>query len=242
MAPGRDINVDRLGEKRRCSGERNQLHPSPPPALPALRKGRSRNDRHSLPNVPPWLSGRMTGEACNTEGTMEDAWTARQGGVWWEDDGLRLIDQTLLPAAYRLLHPRTLDEVAEAIRRLAVRGAPAIGIAAAYGLVVALDEANPSREDEARRVLEEASQTLRGTRPTAVNLAWAVERVRRAVAERSHGSARALRDAVLAEARTIAEEDRELCLRMGRVGVEALGQARSILTHCNAGALATGGY
>ncbi|MGC8489024.1 MAG: S-methyl-5-thioribose-1-phosphate isomerase [Clostridia bacterium] len=173
---------------------------------------------------------------------MAGEWTAARGGVWWEDQGLHLIEQTLLPAEYRVLQPRSLDEVADAIRRLAVRGAPAIGIAAAYGLVVALDEVQPTSAEEAHRVLSHAAAVLTGTRPTAVNLAWATDRVLERTGRVSHESARAFRDAVLAEARAIAEEDRELCRRIGRAGIEALGEARRILTHCNAGALATGGY
>lgn len=169
-------------------------------------------------------------------------WTASQGGVWWDEDGLALIEQTLLPEEYRVLRPRTLAEVADAISRLAVRGAPAIGIAAAYGLVVALDEAAPSTAPEAGRLLDGAAETLRRTRPTAVNLAWALERVLAEAGAHAPISAASYRAAVFGAARELAREDRELCRRIGLSGVEALGSARRILTHCNAGALATGGY
>ena len=169
-------------------------------------------------------------------------WTASQGGVWWDGEGLALIEQTLLPAEYRVVRPRTLNEVADAIYRLAVRGAPAIGIAAAYGLAVALDDAAPSSESDARRLLHEAAETLRRTRPTAVNLAWAVERVLTEAVVHEHGSVASLRASVFGAAEEIAREDRELCRRIGLAGVEALQSARHILTHCNAGALATGGY
>lgn len=169
------------------------------------------------------------------------AWTAERGGVWWDDGRLALIDQTLLPETFQVIHPDTLEAVAEAIVQLKVRGAPAIGIAAAYGLVVALDERQPTSAGEAQACLGEAAERLRATRPTAVNLAWAVERTLAAVGH-APPDAPAMRAAALAEANAIAAEDRELCRRMGRFGVEALGAARRILTHCNAGALATGGF
>jgi methylthioribose-1-phosphate isomerase len=170
------------------------------------------------------------------------AWTADRGGVWWQDGRLALIDQTRLPQTFLVLHPDSLDDVADAIRQLKVRGAPAIGIAAAYGLVVALDEAEPSAAPEAWTVLERATETLRATRPTAVNLAWALDRVLGRVRATAPRDPTAVREAVLAEATAIALEDRELCRRMGQFGLEALGAARRILTHCNAGALATGGF
>jgi methylthioribose-1-phosphate isomerase len=169
-------------------------------------------------------------------------WTVDQGGAWWENGRLALIDQTRLPETFLVLYPDSLEEVADAIRQLKVRGAPAIGIAAAYGLVVALDEAAPSAAAEAWAVLEQAADTLRATRPTAVNLAWAVDRVLGRARATAPEDPAAIRGAVLAEATAIALEDRELCRRMGQFGVEALGEARRILTHCNAGALATGGF
>jgi methylthioribose-1-phosphate isomerase len=135
-----------------------------------------------------------------------------------------LLDQRELPAQEKYLRLVDVEQVAEAIERLAVRGAPAIGIAAAYGVVLAAAR----RED-----LPAAIERLRRTRPTAVNLAWALERM-----------ARAPRDlaALAAEARAIHREDVEACRTMGRIGAARVPDEATILTHCNAGALATGGY
>jgi len=156
---------------------------------------------------------------------------------------LELIDQTLLPAWLEWVACRDVDTLVEAIRALRVRGAPAIGIAGAYGLAVAAGEAvrdglppAPARA----HVLARAEQ-LACARPTAVNLRWAVERV---VAVLSglpdHTSAQGLADAALAEARAIHAEDQRLCAAIGRHGAAVL-PAGGVLTHCNTGALATGG-
>ena len=171
-----------------------------------------------------------------------ETWTAERGGVWWEDNHLALIDQTLLPKTFAVTAPATVDDVADAIGRLRVRGAPAIGIAAAYGLVVALDEKRPAGVESAWAVLDRAAAALKATRPTAVNLAWAVDRTLGRARASQASSAQELRAAVWREASAIAHEDRELCRGIGRFGIEALGDARRILTHCNAGALATGGF
>lgn len=157
-----------------------------------------------------------------------------------------LLEQTLLPEREERLAVHTVEDMVDAIRRLAVRGAPAIGIAGAYGLVLALrghvgdDQDDP--EDIVGRV-REAAAVLARARPTAVNLFWGLDRVV-ARAEREHASgasARAIAEAVLEEARAIHAEDSAQCLRMGELGAELLGDDTTVLTHCNAGALATGG-
>jgi methylthioribose-1-phosphate isomerase len=135
-----------------------------------------------------------------------------------------MLDQRALPAAERYERLRTVEEVAQAIERLVVRGAPAIGIAAAYGMVLAAAEGLPA---------EAAAARLRRTRPTAVNLAWAVERMLRAGLDLA---------ALAAEARAIHREDVDACRTMGRVGAARVPDGATVLTHCNAGALATGGY
>ncbi len=166
---------------------------------------------------------------------------AEDGGdlhvVAWVDDHLRILDQTALPAAERYLDLTTTDEVVDAIRRLAVRGAPAIGGAGAYGMVVAFDEARPGTVAEARRVLDAAAERIGTARPTAVNLSWAVRRVR--VAAVAGDTVDEIRRLALAEADAIVAEDRAACAAIGRHGAAELADRHRILTHCNAGRLAT---
>lgn len=153
---------------------------------------------------------------------------------------MRIIDQRLLPERLIERDLRTLDDVTDAIRTLAVRGAPAIGIAGAMGLVAALaPDATESRDALLLRARTLAS-TIGATRPTAVNLPWAMRRMLEC-AERSVGDGRAMLDAMRAEATAILEEDRAMCRRIGEHGVALLSDGARVLTHCNAGALATGG-
>lgn len=153
--------------------------------------------------------------------------------IEWTGHSLRLLDQTKLPAAITWVECRSYQEVALAIRQMIVRGAPAIGAAAAYGLVLAA-QACASQE-----TLEQAAIELRATRPTAVNLAWAIERIL-LVAQDLAGSAMVAR--LEQEADDIAIEDVEVNRAIGRFGAELVPNAARVLTHCNAGALATVGY
>jgi methylthioribose-1-phosphate isomerase len=155
-------------------------------------------------------------------------------------DAVRIIDQTLLPERYEELDLRTLDEVCDAIARLAVRGAPAIGVAAAMGLVVSLLPRRDAPLAELRATLESNAARLRATRPTAVNLPWAIGRIL-ARAAGDHADARALLDALRAEATAILDEDRAMCRRIGEHGLSLIPDGARVLTHCNAGALATAG-
>ena len=162
------------------------------------------------------------------------------GGV---DGHVELIDQTLLPARIERLACRDVDTVIEAITSLRVRGAPAIGIAGGYGVVVAADEARRSAlpPEAARAHVLARAESLASARPTAVNLRWAVERVLRTIESLPQETrAVALGEVLLAEARAIHDEDRRLCAAIGRHG-EAVLPAGGVLTHCNTGALATGG-
>ena len=162
--------------------------------------------------------------------------------VRWSDDGLgvRIIDQRLLPHRLVECDLRAVDDIVDAICNLAVRGAPAIGIAAAMGLVVVLaPNAKQSRDTLLSRVREIAA-TLRATRPTAVNLPWALDRMLRC-AERTSGEGDAIVAALRAEATSILDEDRAMCRRIGEHGATLLRDGARVLTHCNAGALATGG-
>ncbi len=155
--------------------------------------------------------------------------------AWTPDRAVRILDQTLLPGEERYLDLDTVDAVGEAIRTLRVRGAPLIGIAAAMGVTLALRRGVASLE-----AVCAASALLGATRPTAVNLHWALGRMeRRAAAAAAAGES--LADAMRAEADTIWEEDRAMCARIGVAGAALLGDDAVVLTHCNAGALATGG-
>lgn len=155
-------------------------------------------------------------------------------------DAVRIIDQRRLPAEFVERDLRSVEDVCDAIRTLAVRGAPAIGIAGAMGLVAALGEVDGlAREALAARV-DEVAARIAATRPTAVNLGWALQRMQRRAAE-TPGSAADVRDALRREAGAILAEDRAMCRRIGEHGVVLLGDGARVLTHCNAGALATGG-
>ena len=157
---------------------------------------------------------------------------------------LRIIDQTLLPTEVTFIECRDAGAVWEAVKMLRVRGAPAIGIAAAYGLCLGL-QSLPNDADIAecrRRVLEVAGY-LASARPTAVNLFWALDRMK-TKAEALYGThgAAALKDALLAEAKAIHEEDRVICRAIGQSGQEFIADGSTWLTHCNAGGLATADY
>lgn len=157
-----------------------------------------------------------------------------------EGDAVRIIDQRLLPSRLEERDLRTVEDVCEAIRTLAVRGAPAIGIAGAMGLAVAMSA--HAQADSARfaEVLDSAAARIRATRPTAVNLAWAIDRMCRRAAAAASDPADTIA-ALCAEATAILDEDRAMCRRIGEHGVSLLRDGARVLTHCNAGALATGG-
>lgn len=152
-----------------------------------------------------------------------------------------MLDQRLLPAEERYRRYREPDEVADAIREMVVRGAPAIAIAAAYALaLVARDQ-----EGDAKMFLVSngtAGRILNATRPTAVNLGWSIARMSRKAGEVAERSPRERYEVMLAEAEAIHREDVESCKRMGELGAADVPEGAVILTHCNAGALATGGY
>lgn len=154
---------------------------------------------------------------------------------------LRLLDQTLLPLQEHWLDCFTVEQVWEAIRMLRVRGAPAIGIAAAYGVCVALRTNAGETLDQTRNQARQAIDYLATSRPTAVNLFWALDRMR-ACLDKSDTDVDALRESMLAEARAIHEEDRAMCHAIGKFGATLLQDGWGVLTHCNAGGLATAEY
>jgi len=156
------------------------------------------------------------------------------------DRQVELLDQRALPVVERYERLDRIEQVAEAIETLAVRGAPAIGIAAAYGLVLAAASATGGAAPFIE-AMGAAQERLRSTRPTAVNLAWAIERMAGLVREVAPLSAAARVARLAAEARAIHREDVAACWAMGKIGAERVPDGAVILTHCNAGALATGG-
>ncbi len=165
------------------------------------------------------------------------------GGV---DGFLELIDQRRLPAEFVKLRCRDVEQLFEAIKTLAVRGAPAIGVSAGYGLVLAMQKLSPTDGlEQGLKVLAESAEYLASSRPTAVNLFWAMERVRRSaeefVAAQTKATVQELREVVLAEANAICQEDVDMCRRIGQNGERFITDGSAILTHCNAGALATAG-
>jgi methylthioribose-1-phosphate isomerase len=175
--------------------------------------------------------------------------------VFWQDGAVKLIDQTRLPSELIVLECHDWREVAEAIRTMKLRGAPAIGVAAAYGLALAACQSQAVTPAALLADLEEAAAGLRATRPTAVNLAWALERMlRRAHLSpsplpdagrgrgRGQGEVAAIRAALLAEAEQMADEDVATNRCMGAYGATLIPDGARILTHCNTGALATVDY
>jgi len=159
--------------------------------------------------------------------------------VTYRDRGVDLLDQTRLPETVDVCRLTTVEAIGEAIRMMRVRGAPAIGIAAAYGMVLA---AEGSTEGVSQDAMERAGHLLRFARPTAVNLGWAIDRVLVALSRLDGRPPEEIRDGLLAEARRIHAEDIAANRRIGRTGAALLPAGARVLTICNTGALATGGY
>jgi methylthioribose-1-phosphate isomerase len=161
--------------------------------------------------------------------------------VRWHDDAVRIIDQTLLPGEYREINLVEVDETIEAIQALRVRGAPAIGITAAMGLVASLKAHTQKSLEEFHERLAANAAAIRAARPTAVNLAWAIDRMIALADEVNDATNAQLWEILREEAVAILEEDREMCRLIGEHGLELVGSGATVMTHCNAGALATGG-
>lgn len=162
--------------------------------------------------------------------------------IRWTGEALELLDQRELPFATEYLICNTSDEVGEAIRALAVRGAPAIGIAAAWGVVLAARAVEAGDASHAAERLEPALLRLNAARPTAVNLAWALARMRAALARADAGEGMDWRAALEAEARAIETEDLAANRHMGALGASLIEVGSGVLTHCNTGSLATAGF
>jgi methylthioribose-1-phosphate isomerase len=165
---------------------------------------------------------------------------AVQAIAWSPSGAVRIVDQRALPEAHIERDLESAEAVADAIRTLQVRGAPLIGIAAALGLVVGMRAERAASRERFLSGLAARAELLGTTRPTAVNLRWALERMTR-VAAATPGEGAAIWERLHAEATAIWEEDRAMCRRIGEVGLALVPPGAKVLTHCNAGALATGG-
>jgi methylthioribose-1-phosphate isomerase len=159
----------------------------------------------------------------------------------WRGDHVAMIDQTLLPGELVILEVRTVEGMAEAIGALRIRGAPAIGVAAAYGVVLGALRSQAAEPDAFRAKMAEVIARLRATRPTAVNLSWALDRMAGVLDRQAGAPPQQAGEALLAEAREVHREDAGLCRRIGKHGDELTPDGARVLTHCNAGRLATGG-
>jgi len=161
--------------------------------------------------------------------------------IEWEDGTVVTIDQTKLPNTIEFLSMKNCEEVSSAIKEMRLRGAPLIGVAAAYGLALTAYHSKAKEKEELLRELEGSSNLLKRTRPTAVNLFWAVNRVLKR-AKDATGDVKALVKVVVSEAQKMAEEDVEINRRIGEHGSKLIENGDIILTHCNAGSLATVDY
>ena len=164
--------------------------------------------------------------------------------IEWKDDAVVMIDQRKLPTVEVYVSCRTANDVAKAIKTMVIRGAPAIGVAAAMGIALGMRRSKATGTKQFTTEFQKLCDLMAATRPTAVNLFWAIERMKRTFAEAAQNgsSVDELKDRLEAEARKIHDEDVQSCRDMGAYGAELVPDEARILTHCNAGALATAGY
>ena len=160
--------------------------------------------------------------------------------VEWKNNSVIMIDQTKLPNTLEYVIYTDYNQVADAIRTLVIRGAPAIGISGAFGLALAVLQSNATEKKELIGYLEKAKNILFETRPTAVNLVWGLEKIMQVANQAS--TVQEIKTNVVETAKKMAEEDIKINMTMGKIGSELLDDNDTIMTHCNAGALATAGY
>jgi methylthioribose-1-phosphate isomerase len=162
----------------------------------------------------------------------------------WQDDAIVMIDQRKLPASEIYVSCRTAQDVAKAIKTMVIRGAPAIGVAAAMGIALGMRRSKATGTKQFATEFQKVCDLMAATRPTAVNLFWAIERMKRTFADAAQGgcSVEEIKNRLEAEARGIHDADVASCRAMGAFGAELVPNDAKILTHCNAGALATAGY
>jgi methylthioribose-1-phosphate isomerase len=161
--------------------------------------------------------------------------------IEWKENTVVMIDQTRLPGEESYVECKTYEDVADAIKRMVIRGAPAIGVAAAMGIALGAISLRTTKRDEFTAEVKRIAGVILRTRPTAVNLAWAVKRML-GILDEAEGDVEQLKSRLVGEARYILEEDIDTCKRIGQTGAGLIGDNSIVLTHCNAGALATGGY
>lgn len=162
--------------------------------------------------------------------------------IEWRRDHIRLLDQTLLPVKEEYIDIYDVKSICKAIKRLSVRGAPAIGVAAAMGLALGMLEARKQSDQNIRSYFDKLCLEIGATRPTAVNLFWAIDRMKKVFDENEFLDLDELKQRLIEEAMSIESEDRLLCQQIGAMGKELLKDGDVVLTHCNAGGLATAGY
>lgn len=162
--------------------------------------------------------------------------------IEWKNDKVIMIDQTLLPEEEVYIEFDNYKDVADAITRLVIRGAPAIGVAAAMGIAIGTLGISETKRDEFKKQFDEICDYTNNARPTAVNLRWAVERMQRLYEDNEHLSFGEIKATLKNEAIKMREEDIEICKTLGKHGNKVIEEGATILTHCNAGALATAGY
>lgn len=162
--------------------------------------------------------------------------------IEWKDDRVIMIDQRKLPLEEVYVECMSFEDVARAIKEMVIRGAPAIGVAAAMGIALGAIKSNKRDRIEFLAEMKEIATVISGTRPTAVNLFWAVKRMMNLVDENKDRNIDLIKERLAEEAKKICEEDIQICKRIGKVGSDLIKDGSSILTHCNAGALATAGY
>src|SRR5215472_15132927 len=160
----------------------------------------------------------------------------------WTPEGVRFIDQTKLPAEEVYVTCRSYQEVGRAIREMVVRGAPAIGVAAAMGIALGIKQSRAKDSQSLRLEIDQIGQTIADTRPTAVNLFWAIRRMKEKFESVAGQSIEQIKAALVREAQQMYLEDIAANEAMGRHGATLMPSAGGVLTHCNAGALATCGY
>ena len=159
----------------------------------------------------------------------------------WNNGKVRFLDQTRLPAAEIYVETDDENRIGSAIRDLAIRGAPLIGIASAYAVALAANRCGASTPSAISTYFDKIINLLAGTRPTAVNLFWALNRQKKVIEENKSRGLEILKAMLLEEARRIHEEDAAMCIAIGKFGADLLPNAATVLTHCNTGSLATGG-
>jgi methylthioribose-1-phosphate isomerase len=162
--------------------------------------------------------------------------------IEWKDDKVFMLDQSMLPLEVTYIECTDYRKVAEGIKKLWIRGAPAIGIAAAMGIALGAKDIKARTMEDFIKKLEPVMDALLATRPTAVNIKWAVERVKKLLSSKKDEQISTVKQLLIDEAKTILEEDIEINKAIGKYGAEFIKDGATILTHCNAGSLATGGY